>query len=282
MHEHSAPLRARLHYLQLGSSDPERLARFYAQVFGMSVQQRAGDWMCHGPDKCLVFSLEEPNSLLRVGYAAADEAVLHGLRVRARASLAEPTSVDSHLFKPGAIAFHDPDGNLVAYGVPTPSAPALPSIDTPKARLQHVVVGSTDVGRMVRFYTTVVGLRESDEVRDGEGGMRTCFMRSDDEHHSFAVFHTPRNRLDHHCYELPDWNAIRDWGDRLATERVPIKWGPGRHGPGNNLFVFFHDPDGNWVELSAELEVVSGERPVGVWRHEERTLNSWGRGLLRS
>jgi catechol 2,3-dioxygenase len=30
--------------------------------------------------------------------------------------------------------------------------------------------------------------------------------------------------------------------------------GPGRHGPGNNLFVFFDDPSGNHIELSAEME----------------------------
>ena len=68
----------------------------------------------------------------------------------------------------------------------------------------------------------------------------------------------------------------------LAARRIFVKWGPGRHGPGNNLFLFFHDPDGNWVELSAELERVSEERPIGNWPHEERTLNSWGQGLLRS
>ena len=61
-----------------------------------------------------------------------------------------------------------------------------------------------------------------------------------------------------------------------------MKWGPGRHGPGNNLFLFVHDPDGNWVELSAELEVVAPDRPTGTWPHEERTLNSWGSAPLRS
>jgi len=168
----------------------------------------------------------------------------------------------------------------MVYGLPAASAAASEQ-GAPPARLQHVVVGSIDVERMVAFYTNVVGLRESDEVLDDEGSLRTCFLRSDDEHHSFAVFQTSTNRLDHHCYELPDWNAIRDWGDRLASRRVAVKWGPGRHGPGNNLFLFFHDPDGNWVELSAELERVSDERPAGTWRHEERTLNSWGRAPLR-
>lgn len=56
----------------------------------------------------------------------------------------------------------------------------------------------------------------------------------------------------------------------------------GCDGPGQNLFMFIHDADGNWVELSAELEIVAEDRPVGAWTHERRTLNSWGQGLLRS
>jgi hypothetical protein len=75
---------------------------------------------------------------------------------------------------------------------------------------------------------------------------------------------------------------IRDWSDHFASIRVPVQWGPGRHRPGNNLFVFVHDPDGNWIEISAELESVTHDRPVGNWPHEERTLNTWGRGILRS
>jgi catechol 2,3-dioxygenase-like lactoylglutathione lyase family enzyme len=144
-----------------------------------------------------------------------------------------------------------------------------------------VVVGSTDAAGLAGFYRTV-GFQISDRVSDETGTLRACFLRSDSEHHSFAVFQTPRNRLDHHCYELKDWNGIRDWGDRLAVRRIPVKWGPGRHGPGNNLFLFFHDPDGNWVEVSAELEMVGEDRPAGQWPHEERTLNSWGTAFLRS
>jgi catechol 2,3-dioxygenase-like lactoylglutathione lyase family enzyme len=228
-----------------------------------------------------VLSKGPPNALLSAGYAAADEAVLQSLAARAAASRVLADDIDSELFEFGAIAFRDPDGNRIVYGLPAGLAVA-PEKDAPPARLQHVVVGTTDVARMVAFYTTVVGLRESDDVLDDEGGLRSCFLRSDDEHHSFAVFQASANRLDHYCYELPDWNGIRDWGDRLAARRVTVKWGPGRHGPGNNLFLFFHDPDGNWVELSAELERVSADRPAGTWRHEERTLNSWGRAPLRS
>jgi hypothetical protein len=58
-------------------------------------------------------------------------------------------------------------------------------------------------------------------------------------------------------------------------------WGPGRHGPGNNLFAFIEDPDGNWIEVSAELEVVC-DREIRDWPQAERTLNLWGNAILRS
>ena len=76
--------------------------------------------------------------------------------------------------------------------------------------------------------------------------------------------------------------CIRDWADRFAERHIPLRWGPGRHGPGNNLFFFVTDPDGNWVEFSCDLEQVEGPRPVKTWAHEERTLNSWGAAYMRS
>lgn len=278
----SQPLRGRLSYIELGSPQPESLARFYADVFGAGPIERVGDsWVCRGPERCVAFREGPPKSLQHAGYVAADASVLRGLEIRAAQNLIAIDGAAADLFEPGAVAFRDPDGNRIVYGLAAPQRP-VPEGTTPSARLQHLVVGSTNPARLRDFYTHIVGLRESDRVLDDEGAMRTSFMRSDDEHHSFAVFLTPENRLDHHCYELADWNGIRDWADRLAERHIPVRWGPGRHGPGNNLFLFFVDPDGNWVEVSAELEVVRPERPIGLWRHEERTLNSWGRGHLRS
>ena len=43
-----------------------------------------------------------------------------------------------------------------------------------------------------------------------------------------------------------------------------------------------NDPDGNWVEISAELEQLTLERQVRIWPHGEKTLNLWGPGYLRS
>jgi catechol 2,3-dioxygenase len=264
--------------LHLGSPDPERLARFYADTMSMMLTQAGDQFYCHGPDRRLIFSAAAKGSLLSAGYSVANETVLAGLCLRLEHADVAFEKVQAPFFAPGAISFKDLDGNELIVGQPAPVGQASAGL---RGRLQHVVVSSRDALGLVRFYRDVIGLRESDRVLDDQGDLRTCFLRSDQEHHSFAVFQGAQCRLDHHCYEAVDWSLIRDWGDRLAAQQIPVKWGPGRHGPGNNLFLFFHDPDGNWVEISAELEIVT-DRDVGTWPHEERTLNQWGQAYLRS
>jgi len=272
-------MRGRLHHLVLESSKPEALARFYATALDMAAERRGDAWVCQAPNRHLMFVEGKAGTLHSAGYAVSDRDVLEELKKRISSNNVEFDVTPTALFPDYAISFRDPDGNQIAYGI---SDDASVSSKRLPARLQHLVVGSTNAATMVDFYTNVVGLRESDRVNDDDRRLRTSFMRTDNEHHSFAVFQTSECRLDHHCYELEDWNSIRDWGDRFASLRTPVKWGPGRHGPGNNLFMFIHDPDGNWVELSAELQIVADDKPVGEWRHEEHTLNSWGQAFLRT
>jgi catechol 2,3-dioxygenase len=272
------PFRGHLHHLELGSPDPARLADWYAKSLDMRMEAKGASIILRGPERVLIISPGEAKTLISAGYALADPATLAGLRARlSKAGVAEEP-LPTGLFCEG-VAFRDPGGNLIEMGLPA----TAPTDTSPlPGRLQHLVVASRNADAFVDFYTEVVGLRQSDRVLDDAGALRTCFMRTDDEHHSLAVFQSAEDRLDHHCYEAVEWNAIRDWGDHFASLREPVKWGPGRHGPGNNLFLFVHDADGNWVELSAELEIVGSDRPVGEWPHEERTLNSWGQAFLRS
>ena len=108
----------------------------------------------------------------------------------------------------------------------------------------------------------------------------TCFFRSNKEHHSLACFKAKNVGIDHHSYEVGKWKLIRDWCDYISKRRLKLFWGPGRHGPGNNLFVFFEDCDGNKIELSAELELIKNRKFLD-WPHKERTLNLWGKSYLR-
>jgi catechol 2,3-dioxygenase-like lactoylglutathione lyase family enzyme len=151
-------------------------------------------------------------------------------------------------------------------------------------RLQHVVVASAHLPEMMRFYEDVLGFVVSDYVHETSGNREptVAFYRCDPEHHSFAVFRAPQSRPDHHAYEANCWNDIRDWADHMASRGIKLWWGPGRHGPGNNLFFMIKDPQGYLIEISAELEIVPAAVQKRSWPHEERTLNLWGPGFMRS
>lgn len=271
---------ASLDHLLLRSPDPERLAGFYRDHFGMESEWLAsGLFACSGPERRLLIGEGAARSLGLGAYRVASQALLDQLGERLdRAGIARLQPLSPWL-KEGAIALADPDGNRLEFGLSLASEAADDGLP---ARLRHFVVASTDSLRMGKFSDEVLGFAPSDRVLDETGDLRTVFLRSDHEHHSIGIFQAAENRLDHHCYEAGDWGLIRDWADHFAADFIPLSWGPGRHGPGNNLFIFINDCDGNWVEISAEIERVEPDREAGIWPHEERTLNSWGRAPLRS
>ena len=279
-----AALHASLRELSLRSPDPAALAAYYTRALGYSFAEDAHGLLGVAADRRLRIVPGAAKTLDYAGYALANAEEADALRERLRAAGAPMREGPWPGFIGDAIRFTDPDGNDFVIGVP--DATATVALTNPvaarPARLQHVVVATADIDRLLAFHLHVTGFSESDRVLDDDGVLKTVFLRCSGDHHSLAMFQTAEARLDHHCLEAGDWNLIRDWGDHFAAQHIPVKWGPGRHGPGNNLFVFVHDLDGNWVEVSAELEQVAPERPVGEWKHEERTLNSWGTAFLRS
>jgi catechol 2,3-dioxygenase len=282
---------ARLDHIRLDSDDPPRLAAFYSEALGMTpIPLEDGTLLMSGPQRRIVIGEGIPGGqpYTAFGVRSADqlERVRRELNSAGIPLLPSPT----RLFETGAAAVADPDGRTVVFGLPRRDLAAeRGSGDLAAARLagrlQHVVVASRALDEMLRFYETTLGFVVSDYVFDGEGAARVPtvgFFRSDPEHHSFAVFRCPETRPDHHSYEAGSWNDLRDWADHMASLRIPLWWGPGRHGPGNNLFFMVKDPHGYLIEISAEIEIVPDGVEKRAWRHEERTLNLWGPGFMRS
>ena len=271
---------ARLHHLRRDSPEPERLARFYGELLGDSVEPlAAGEWLVQGHGRRMVVGRGAPGSV--PWFALAMQSAVHLARYAAALEalgVAREAS-PSPLFEEGAFAVSDPDGRRQVFGLPKRAAG--PAASGPPARLQHFVCASARVPEMLAYYRDILGARESDRVLDGDD-IAAVFLRSDPEHHSFATFRAPESRADHHSYETTGWMDIRDWGDRMAALRIPLWWGPGRHGPGNNLFFMIEDPEGHKVEFSAEIELMRQDAAFRTWPHEQRTLNLWGSAWMRS
>jgi catechol 2,3-dioxygenase-like lactoylglutathione lyase family enzyme len=270
---------AYLHHLRISSPEPERLAAFYARVMDMTATQSAdGSWVVRGPGRRLEVILGQAKALGHAGFAVRDAESLAGLKERLRKESLSVTAFPSRFFREGAFSVDDPDANVIAFGLAAHEDQIEPGLRGP---LQHLTLATRDVQAIEDFYCGKLGFGVSDRIRNAEGKLMTSFMRGNHEHHNLACFFQERQGMDHHSYEAGEWDTIRDWADRLATRNIQLMWGPGRHGPGNNLFVFIEDPDGNWIEISAEIEVVH-DRPTKEWAHGERALNLWGPAIMRA
>jgi catechol 2,3-dioxygenase len=279
----SAPtslMSARLSHLHLLSPDPGSLASFYKQALRMQIDRQDQLWICRGLNRSIIIAQGPAGHVEHIAYAVENRGQLDAIKAGLARHDVPIHEAHTPLFKSGAVAFAMPGGQHLTFGEAN-SQGETPN-DGPSARLQHVVLAVTAIDPIEEFLTSTLGFTVSDRVVDSAGAPRACFLRSDREHHSFAMFRAPAPRLDHHCYETDDWNAIKIWADHFARLRIPLVWGPGRHGPGNNIFMFIEDPDRNRIELSTELEIIDdADRIPGSWPHEERTTNLWGHGFLR-
>ena len=274
---------ARLHHLQLLSPDTDKCAAFYGRVYDMRVRAHGAFRICSARDRRLIVA---PGPENRIGFAAFGFATGPDLenyrrRVATRVSV---TPASSPLFQSGAFMVTDPVRNKIVFGVPE----AVTSTNEPQcpeslpARLQHFAFRTSEPSQLIPFYRDDLGFLVSDRVYDEAGVVTACFLRTDSEHHSLAVFKAAEARHDHLSFETADWTGLRDWADRISQLGVPMVWGVGRHGPGNDAFFMVRDPDGNLAEISTELEVCASTRVEGRWPHEEHTLNLWGRAIMRS
>ncbi|MGY3563982.1 catechol 2,3-dioxygenase [Bradyrhizobium sp. USDA 4463] len=269
---------AYLHHLHLHSPDPERLAAFYTRALEMTAERTGDSWQLDGPSRRLLISEGPAKHLAHAAFAVRDAEGLAGLRAHAQGNDLAPRDIASSLLA-DAFGVTDPDGNVVVFGLATEAPNAADR--RLRAPLQHLTLATRDVQAIEAFYAGKLGFGVSDRVVREDGKVMTCFMRGNHEHHNLACFYQDRQGIDHHSYEAGEWDTLRDWCDNLATQGIQLMWGPGRHGPGNNLFIFIEDVDGNWIEISAELEVIH-DRPVKHWPHAPRTLNQWGNAIMRA
>ena len=269
-----------LHHLEIQSSNPERLSNFYSNIMDMKIDKLSSDkFLCDGPSRKIIITLGKDKTLSHAGMVCRNENNLNGFKDFLNQKELKLKDFNSELYKPGSFSVEDPDKNVICFGVLKDKSTA--SLNGIHAPLQHLTFASEDVVSFQNFYENKLGFQVTDRVVKNNGELTTCFTTSNHEHHTIACFKSSKKGIDHHSYEAGDWNHIKGWCDHFASNSIKLVWGPGRHGPGNNLFVFIEDIDGNWIEISAELETVHG-RPVKNWPQEERTLNLWGNAIMRS
>jgi catechol 2,3-dioxygenase len=108
-----------------------------------------------------------------------------------------------------------------------------------------------------------------------------AFMRSCSDHHSIALADADNDCLNHIAFVMPDLDSVMRGGGRMKDAGYPIHWGPGRHGPGNNLFNYFLGPFGFAIEYTADVLQVDDSYRTGMpedWKWPPGRIDHWGIG----
>ena len=111
-----------------------------------------------------------------------------------------------------------------------------------------------DLARMRDFYTRVLGFTVTDEGEADVLGQTIGFVflsRDSRDHHQIVLAtgkpdRLPFNPINQISFRMAEFSGLREMYRRLVKEKVKELY-PASHG--NALSVYFHDPEGNRLEL---------------------------------
>lgn len=203
------------------------------------------------------------------------ERELDGIRSRAKRAGIEVSARAAELDEPGAPeGFHitGPEGQRFRFVNDRKPAARVEDRDRPIA-LTHVPINAADADACTRFTLDVLGFKLSDRTKLMD------FVRCDSTHHALAFVRTGVCALHHMAFEMQDLDAVMRAVGRLRDAGIEPAWGPGRHGPGNNVFAYYVAPFGAVLEYTSEVERVDDSYQVGGpddWKWPPGRIDHWG------
>lgn len=264
----------RIGHVALRVADLDAAVDFYCDCLGLRETERAGAvsyLTCNQRHHELILIQGGRPGYDHIGLQVADPRALDAARDRISASGGGLLG-DVYDGEPGvdrALRFAGPGGHVFKLFCGMASVDSPPAGDRPR-KFEHVSLKLRDIGRMERFLRKPLGFQFSDRM-----GRLASWWHCDADHHGVALVLAPRSELAHHAWTFDDLSALGRVADRLAEGGRRLVWGPSRHGPGDNHFIYFKDPDGALIECCSELAQMSDGYQPRRWRVSPKTLNRW-------
>jgi catechol 2,3-dioxygenase len=169
--------------------------------------------------------------------------------------------------------FKDPEGrNFAVVCEAADHADCTPRADRP-TKISHVNLNCRDNDATFGFMSTALGFRLSDQTRQFR------FIRCNADHHSLVLGFNDNANLNHIAFEMPDLDSVMRGVGRMRDHGHAAEWGPGRHGPGNNVFAYFCGPGELPLEYTGEMQQVDDSHRVRKpeeWTWPPGRLDHWG------
>ncbi len=215
-------------------------------------------------------------ALLRIVFDVPDPHAVNALH-HAVVAAGYPVSAPAALVADGGgygFGCQDPDGRNLAFVCDCNDHPDGASEPDRPRRIAHVNLNARDFDGSLCFFTQVLGFRIIDE--NAPLWFLNC---NSSEHSSIVLAKTGLPTLNHVAFEMPDVDSVMRGMGRMKDNGYPIEWGPGRHGPGNNVFAYFCGPDEIPLEYTAEvLQIDASYVPHGsdYWKFPPGRSDQWG------
>ncbi len=272
----------RISHATFTTKDLGSQTEYYENVLGLTVTAKEKDavYLASTLDHhSVVLTAGDDATCTRLAFQLA-EVELEAFRKQVEAagiSVSEATDSQPGIGK--VISFTDTKGTTMeVFEQPEPAPQAYTGRGIEPLKLGHVAFKTDDIKRDVKFFTEIMGFRESDWMGDF-----FAFLRCSPDHHTINLVNTGSIAIHHCAFELRDWNHVQKACDYLASRGIHLIWGPGRHGIGHNIFTYHFNPDGQIIELFTELDQINDEE-LGYYEprpwHSERPLKpkTWAPG----
>ena len=266
--------------VELVASNLDEAARFYETVWSLAPVAASNEARyfrgTSGYHHVLGLHGGTQPAVVRIAFDVADRAGVDALYEKISAAGAKPGKPAKLTTAGGGYGFacKDPDGRNLAFV--TDCADHADTADVPDRprKIVHVNLNTVDFDGTLKFFTQALGFRVVDD------NAPLWFLHCDNSDHcSIVLCKMNLPTLNHIAFEMPEFDSVMRGMGRMKDSGYPIEWGPGRHGPGNNVFAYFCGPDEVPLEYAAEVLQIDDSyqpRPSDYWKFKPGRSDQWG------
>ena len=270
-----------IRHIGLFTTDLERHAQFYEDVWGLTPVAASGETVFLRGRSAEPFLLSlhrgQRRGIHHIAFGMVSRDDVDRAAGALSASGVKIVEAPRSIEEPGGgygFRFIDPDGRCIELTAASiGKRDGIPERNVRPSSICHVVLNTPDIDRSVDFYTRVLGFRISDWSEH-----QMVFLRCNSKHHMISFNQAPYASVNHVAYLVSGVDELMQGVANLRKSGVEPAWGPGRHGPGNNVFCYFKDPLGYVAEYTCDIDIIADEaaHQPQVWQRTPEAIDRWG------